>query len=161
MEKHFVSLLYAEKNVPVEILLKGKKKDIYYPIFHSSESKDQSKGKKSFIPTEIFSESQHKSFDEFFNKHAVPKMDNPKISKCKWECIYEDTTTPTLSGFSKFAQTISQKENMVIILHVTINGQKAVFGGFCNTPMPTMGSSWMQEYDYQIPYHQSNFVFYY
>mmetsp|Transcript_10459 Transcript_10459/g.10526 ORF Transcript_10459/g.10526 Transcript_10459/m.10526 type:complete len:88 (-) Transcript_10459:370-633(-) len=42
-----------------------------------------------------------------------------------------------------------------------LNGQKAVLGGFCSKPFPHLGDPWAHEFDYQIPYGEGNFVFYY
>jgi len=41
-----------------------------------------------------------------------------------------------------------------------MNGENVIFGGYCHSAFPAL-ANFASESDYQIPYDESNFVFYY
>ena len=80
----------------------------------------------------------------------------------KWELIYEDKNlTQDTSKFKKFVNAVQNKSNVILLANCQLNGQKAIFGGYCSKPFPSLGETWAHEFDYQVPFSEGNFVFYY
>lgn len=63
--------------------------------------------------------------------------------------------------FKEFVNAVQKKANTIHLVSCSINGTKALFGGYCSKAFPVLGEKWTMEYDYQIAHSPQNFVFYY
>ena len=99
-----------------------------------------------------------------FKEISSDKVDNfsKMVNETKWELIFKSKQpTADNSNFKTFVKATQNKQNVFILVHCLMAGQKCVFGGFCQKPFPNLGETWAHEFDYQIPFGEGNFVFYY
>lgn len=82
-----------------------------------------------------------------------------KLMNHHWEKLFEDTA-PTSSNFKHFAESIENHADTLHLIECTMNGENVIFGGYCHSAFPAL-ANFASESDYQIPFDESNFVFYY
>ena len=81
----------------------------------------------------------------------------------RWNLIFEDKAhqNQTPAKFKQFVKAVNNQANVIIIVQANVAGQSVIFGGYTNKQFPDLGTSWAHEFDYQIPFSDANFVFYY
>jgi len=106
---------------------------------------------------------QKQVFLKNFKELAGPKIDGfDQMLENQWELLFYDTDPQLESGkFKKFVQAVQDKPNTIHLMSCQINGARTIFGGFSRKNIPLLGDSWAHEFDYQIPFDESNFVLYY
>jgi hypothetical protein len=99
-----------------------------------------------------------------FKDISEDKVENfsKMVNDTKWDLIFS-AKSPIMdsSKFRQFVLATENKSNIMILLNCKLNGSNAVLGGYCTKPFPVLGAQWAHEFDYQIPYGDGNFVFYY
>ncbi|CAI2384890.1 unnamed protein product [Moneuplotes crassus] len=155
-----VPLLHAEETIPVTLSVVDKVGDkmVYHPIYHKLE--DSSAENKFLFKSECLSTSQETCLMRMFKEHVSENHDSyDKLLNKKWTLISEDTS-PKKGDFKKIADKISEKSNTLHLVKCTINGESAIFGGYCASQFPSL-TTLQADYNYELPHHESNFVFYY
>jgi len=95
-----------------------------------------------------------------FKEHVSEYHDSyDKLIQKKWNLIAEDDS-PKKGDFQKISDKISEKSNTLHLIKCTINGESAVFGGFCAAQFPSL-IGLQSDYNYELPHDESNFTFYY
>jgi len=155
-----VPLLHSEYTIPITISVCDKEQDklIYHPIYH--KPKDAASENKFLFKSSILSKSQETAMMRMFKEHVSEYHDSyDKLIQKKWNLIAEDDV-PKKGDFQKISDKISEKSNTLHLVKCTINGEQAVFGGFCGAQFPNLVGL-QSDYNYELPHDESNFVFYY
>ena len=155
-----VPLLHMEKTIPISILVADKVEErlIYHPIYH--KPKDASSETKFLFKSSVLTKSQESAMMRLFKDHVSEYHDSyDKLLQKKWTLIAEDDV-PKKGDFQKISDKISDKSNTIHLVKCTINGESAVFGGFCAATLPNLVGL-QSDYNYELPHDEANFVFYY
>ena len=155
-----VPMLHTEDTTPISLSV-GDKVDenmIYHPIYHKQD--ESSSENKYLFKSECFNKSQETALLKMFKEHVSENHDNyDKLANKKWTMIAEDTN-PKKGDFQKISDKISEKSNTLHLVKCTLNGETAIFGGFCASKFPSL-SSLQSDFNYELPFDEANFVFYY
>jgi ubiquitin-protein ligase len=155
-----VPLLHSENTIPVTLYVGDKEgeKMIYHPIYH--KPKDTTSENKFFFKSSILSKSQETAMMRMFKEHVHEYHDNyDRLVQKKWTLIASDDV-PKKGDFQKISDKISEKSNTLHLVKCTINGEQAVFGGFCAAAFPSLVGL-QSDFNYELPHDDANFVFYY
>jgi hypothetical protein len=155
-----VPLLHIEKTIPVSISVGDKHGDklVYHPIYY--KPKDSTSENKFLFKSSCLSKSQEGAMMRMFKDHVNEYHDSyDKLIQKKWNLIAEDDV-PKKGDFQKISDKISEKANTLHIVKCTINGEPAIFGGFCAATFPSLAGL-QSDYNYELPHDEANFVFYY
>ena len=157
-----VPILHAEEKVPVTIsLVEDLKKGELLPIFAGAEPGTTD---NFFLTTRILSKKQKGTFKKMFKELSGEKVDNfTKLVDGKWDLVFDERAhqNQNPAKFKTFVKAVSGKQNVIILVQCKVQDQVVVFGGFTNKSFPILEEPWAHEFDYQIPYGEANFVFYY
>lgn len=155
-----VPLLHSEETVPVTVFIEEKQQDKveYHQIYYKPQ--DASSENKFLFSSSILSKSQENAMMRMFKEHVSEYHDSyDKLMQKKWTLIAQDDS-PKKGDFQKISDKISEKSNTLHLIKCTINGESAVFGGFCGAQFPNL-TGLQSDYNYELPHDESNFTFYY
>lgn len=155
-----VPLLHSEDTIPITISVGDKEQEqtLYHPIYY--KPKDAASENKFLFKSSVLSKSQENSMMRMFKEHVREYHDSyEKLIQKKWTLIAEDDV-PKKGDFQKISDKISEKSNTLHLVKCTINGESAVFGGFCAATFPSLVGL-QSDYNYELPHDDANFVFYY
>eukprot|EP00347_Sterkiella_histriomuscorum_P007708 403347869 len=161
ISKVIVPILHSEKLENISISVRDPATSRVKSFFEGE--KIQAKQDTFFLKSSILNSKQKKTLDKAFREITQDKVETAKLVKSKWELIYEDSNVQTKSQpeFLKFVKAVSNKSNVFILLKAKILEQEVVFGGYTCQPFPNLDGQLTQEFDYQIPFSEANFVFQY
>lgn len=137
----------------------------YQSIFQKSN--DTNPSQKFFLDTKVLVDPKsQQALLGMFNSHVKDVTLSQQQGKVyeklinhHWEKLYEDTT-PTSANFKQFVEAIENQTDTIHLIECTMNGENVIFGGYCRAQIPAL-ANFSSESDYQIPYDEANFVFYY
>lgn len=155
-----VPMLHMEKTIPISISVGDKLDDkvLYRPIYYKPQ--DATSESKFLFKSSVLTKNQESAMMRMFKEHVNEYHDSyEKLIQKKWNLIAEDDV-PKKGDFQKISDKISEKSNTIHLVKCTINGESAVFGGFCAATFPNL-SGLQSDYNYELPHDEANFVFYY